>query len=122
MLRNILRQKRLFSTGTEKPKKLKFDYIYGLNPVMASLSANRRIFNKLYLNISEKDETKIPHPKIKEVRKIANHFGIKTKFLTKGKLNDFTGSRPHQNVVLKCSKLEYLSVKKMRDVIDLDNR
>ena len=37
-----------------KIKKSKPDYLYGLNPVMASLSADRRKFSKLYLNISEK--------------------------------------------------------------------
>ena len=45
----------MFST-TEKPKKIKFDYLYGLNSCLASLQANRRIFSKLYLNISEKNE------------------------------------------------------------------
>lgn len=83
----------MFST-TEKPKKIKFDYLYGLNSCLASLQANRRIFSKLYLNISEKNEQS-ENPKIQEIKKISTHFGVKTKFLTKSKLNDFTGSRPH---------------------------
>jgi len=59
--------------------------------------------------------------KIEEIVKIANHYGVKTKYLTKGKLGDLTGSRPHQNVVLKASKLEYLNIKKISDIVDLQD-
>ena len=30
------------------------EYIYGINPVLASLSAQRREFQRLYLNITER--------------------------------------------------------------------
>lgn len=32
------------------------------------------------------------------------------------KLQKFTGSRPHQNVVLKCTKLDYLRLKRLSDI------
>ena len=32
-----------------------------------------------------------------------------------------TGSRPHQNVVLKASKLEYLNIKNINDIVDLED-
>jgi hypothetical protein len=41
-------------TESKSKKASKPDYLYGVNPVMASLSAERRKFSKLYLNISEK--------------------------------------------------------------------
>jgi hypothetical protein len=47
--------RRLFS---ETVKRSKPEYIYGVNPVLAALSANRRFNTTLYLNISEKGERK----------------------------------------------------------------
>ena len=37
-------------------KQGKPDYLFGLNPVYAALKANRRDFDKIYLNIAEKEE------------------------------------------------------------------
>jgi len=88
---------------------------------LASLKANRRTFQRLYLNIGEKGLETKSNEKIDEIVKIANHFGVKTKYLTKGKLGDLTGSRPHQNVVLKASRLEYLNIKKISDIVDLQD-
>ena len=55
--------RRFFATGDPTRnqakkilKKGKPDYLYGINPVMASLTANRREFLRLYLNIGEKEE------------------------------------------------------------------
>lgn len=36
-------------------KQTKPEHIYGVNPVLASLSANRRDFQKLFLSVAEKD-------------------------------------------------------------------
>ena len=43
---------------TTEIKKRKPEYIYGVNPVLAALSTNRRFNTTLYLNISEKGERK----------------------------------------------------------------
>lgn len=50
----------MFSTTTagEGFKRSKPEYIYGVNPVLAALSADRRFNTTLYLNISEKGERK----------------------------------------------------------------
>jgi tRNA G18 (ribose-2'-O)-methylase SpoU len=34
-------------------------------------------------------------------------------------LNDYTGTRPHQNVVLKASKLSYINIKTIQEVSQL---
>lgn len=47
---------------------------------------------------------------------MANHYGVKVKYMTKSKLSDFTGNRPHQNVVLKASKLDYIDIRHLDDV------
>lgn len=46
---------RFFS---EEVKRSKPEYIYGVNPVLAALSANRRFNTTLYLNIAEKGDRK----------------------------------------------------------------
>ena len=121
LLKNI--SSRAFSTGDQTKnqfkktlKKSKPDYLYGINPVLAALTANRRDFLRLYLNISEKGQSPKSHDKIEQIHKMANHYGVKTKYMTKAKLGDFTGSRPHQNVVLKSSRVDYLNVRNMDEV------
>jgi len=48
---------RMFSEGAAKTRS-KPEYIYGVNPVLAALSADRRLNTTLYLNMSEKGERK----------------------------------------------------------------
>ena len=43
---------------TTEIKRSKPEYIYGVNPVLAALSTNRRFNTTLYLNIFEKGERK----------------------------------------------------------------
>ena len=69
LLKNI--SSRAFSTGDQTKnqfkktlKKSKPDYLYGINPVLAALTANRRDFLRLYLNISEKGQSPKSHDKI----------------------------------------------------------
>lgn len=71
---------------------------------------------RLYLNIGEKNLSPKSTPKIEEIFRLANHYGVKTKFLTKNKLGDFCASRPHQNVVLKATRLEYFDIRTLKDL------
>ena len=101
------------------------EYLYGINPVLASLSARRRSFDKLYLSITEKGEGRKSSPKIEQIYKMASNYGVKIKYMhkvsrhlsfKKVKLAAFTASRPHQNVVLKASKLDYISIKRISEI------
>lgn len=47
-----------FRTFSSEITRSKPEYIYGVNPVLAALSANRRFNTTLYMNISEKGERK----------------------------------------------------------------
>ena len=64
-------------------KKQKPEYLYGVNPVLAALSADRRKMTTLYLNISEKAENKESTAKIAQIKRMSNAKKIKTKFVTK---------------------------------------
>ena len=70
------------------------DYLYGINPVIAALSAERREFQRLYLNISEKSERKSSE-KIDKIIGMAGKSKIKTKYLTRHKLSKFCNGRLH---------------------------
>ena len=111
--------RRLFST--EPPKKIKWNYLYGLNAVQASLTANRRIFSKLYLPLQEKDSSPKSNPRIEAIFRKATQFGVKTKYVSKTKLTNLSGAKPHQNVVLKASRTDYLAIRKIEDVEGLRN-
>lgn len=71
----------------------KSDYLYGLNSVLAALSAKRRTNTTLYLNIAEKGERK-SNEKISQIHRMASSQNMKVKYMTKMKLLKFTGNRP----------------------------
>ena len=75
-----------FSNATKKKKP---DYLYGLNPVLASLSAQRRQPQSLYLNMVERSE-RVSSEKIQKIQRMAKARNLKIKYLTKSKLLKFT--------------------------------
>lgn len=97
-------------------KKQKPEYLYGVNPVLAALSADRRKMTTLYLNISEKAENKESTAKIAQIKRMSNAKKIKTKFVTKHALQKFTNGKPTQNVVLKVDKMFYNDIRSINDV------
>ena len=54
-----------------------------MNPVLASLSAQRRDFQKLYLSVTEKGSNRKSHPKIEQIAKMAQNYGVEVKYLHK---------------------------------------
>ena len=69
------------------------EYIYGINPVLAALSAKRREFDRLYLNITERQEGRESSPHIKQITKMSKNYGIKIKYMAKVRdmLDKFVG-------------------------------
>jgi tRNA G18 (ribose-2'-O)-methylase SpoU len=104
--------RRLFSESTKRSKP---EYIYGVNPVLAALSAKRRFNTTLYLNISEKGERK-SSDKMNQIARMASSQKMKVKFLTKMGLQKFTNGRPTQNVVMKCDKMQYEDIRSINDI------
>lgn len=64
-------------------KNKKPDYLYGVNTVLASLSANRRNFTRLFLNLDQRGLSPKSSPKIEQIFKMSSHYGIKIKYVTK---------------------------------------
>ena len=79
----------------KKAKKMsKPEYLYGVNPIFAALKAERRDFQKLYLNVAEKGEKK-SSARIQAIAKLAKEAGIESKYMHRVKLDKFTSGRQH---------------------------
>ena len=59
------------------------EYIYGINPVLASLSAQRREFQRLYMNITERKAGRQSSPLIEQILQMSKNYGVKVKYLNK---------------------------------------
>lgn len=59
------------------------EYIYGINPVLAALSAQRREFNRLYLSITERQEGRQSSEHIKQITDMSKNYGVKIKYMAK---------------------------------------
>lgn len=77
-----------FSSLLRKPGILlhphSLDYLYGINPVLAALHANRRKFDKLYLSITEKGKTR-KSEKLAKIEDLASKRKLEIKYLHKVK-------------------------------------
>ena len=109
-----------FSTQSKDKKRTKPEYLFGINPVYAALRAQRRKPQKLYLNIAEKDQSKVPNSRIQKITDLAKKEKIQMKYMHRVKLAKFCGGRQHQNVILKTEKIEYTDIRNINDIIDND--
>ncbi|CAG9322007.1 unnamed protein product [Blepharisma stoltei] len=75
-----------------------YQYLYGFNPILAALSANRRKFFKLFMTE--------PIFENKKILDLAKEMQITTQVITKEKIEKFAYNKPHQGVILKASELE----------------
>ena len=77
-------------------------FLYGINPILAALTANKRIFYELYL-------TEPIYEKHQIVSK-ANEIGMKYKMITKENIEKYAKNKPHQGAVLKASEILPISI------------
>ncbi|KAM3127259.1 hypothetical protein pb186bvf_020627 [Paramecium bursaria] len=86
---------------------IKPDYLYGINPIMAAINVKRREIFELYV---ADNQNKNVNPRISNIMNKAHQLKIPVQILSKVKLEKFCSKgQPHQNVILKCSKLEYIN-------------
>ncbi|KAI7871082.1 Alpha/beta knot methyltransferase [Spinellus fusiger] len=80
------------------------DYVYGHASVMAALKANKRsLLEKVYFQYNKEDKKE--SPMVESIREMCKTKNIPTIVTDKGALNNLTGDRPHQGVVLHASYL-----------------
>ncbi|CAH9143743.1 unnamed protein product [Cuscuta epithymum] len=95
--------------------------VYGIGPVLAALSAERREFYALYiqegLDLSSNNRKKKDKKGFEKVLKMAEKIRLCTKELSKHDLNMITDNRPHQGLVLDASPLEMVSIKELEPVL-----
>ncbi|KAL3829931.1 hypothetical protein ACJIZ3_018733 [Penstemon smallii] len=94
--------------------------IYGVGPVLASLSVGRREFYTLYvqegLDLSTNNRKKKDKKGFEKVLKMAEKIGLSIKEVSKHDLNMVVDNRPHQGLVLDASPLEMVGIKELEPV------
>ncbi|RYR20860.1 hypothetical protein Ahy_B03g066100 isoform E [Arachis hypogaea] len=97
--------------------------IYGVGPVLAALSAERREFYALYvqegLDLSSNNRKKKDKKGFEKVLKIAEKVGLTIKDASKHDLNMVADNRPHQGLVLDASPLEMVKIMQL-DPVSVD--
>ncbi|XP_041007247.1 uncharacterized protein LOC121251902 [Juglans microcarpa x Juglans regia] len=94
--------------------------IYGVGPVLAALSAQRREFYALYLqeglDLSNNNRKKKDKRGFEKVLRMAEKIGLSIKEASKHNLNMVADNRPHQGLVLDASPLEMVKIKELDTV------
>ncbi|ONK69799.1 uncharacterized protein A4U43_C05F26860 [Asparagus officinalis] len=94
--------------------------VYGVGPVLAALTVERREFYALYvqegLDLSGNNRKKKDKKAVEKVLKLAEKLGLKVIETSKHDLNMIVDSRPHQGLVLDASSLELVNVKELEPV------
>lgn len=99
------------------------DLLYGVTPVLRALESMRRgRFVQLFAQERGRCGTNGPARKadndaaVERIMRIVTSRGIEVQRVSKGDLNVLSHNRPHQGLVLQAGKLDYIELKKMRDV------
>ena len=83
-------------------KSASVEYLYGLNPAFECLRAGRRRLHAAYVN-----ERTSPRGRFGSLLQLIGKAGLQPEPVDKGRLQQLSGSREHQNVVLKVGRYPY---------------
>jgi len=107
---------------SSETKKVKAEFLYGINSVTAALCAGKRNFLRLYKsnnpdgNFFNKIIKKIvAQQRLESIEKLTKERNIKSKPMSKQQLLKMTDGKAHQNIVLKCSKMQIPKIKKYNE-------
>lgn len=94
--------------------------IYGVGPILAALSAERREFYALYIqegiDLSGNNRRKKDKKGFEKILQMAERVGLSKKEVSKHDLNMVVDNRPHQGLVLDASPLEMVSIRELEPV------
>ncbi|KAI3714707.1 hypothetical protein L6452_21666 [Arctium lappa] len=114
--------KKVWKEATESSiPKMVGECVYGVGPVLAALSANRREFYVLYvqegIDLSGNNKKKKDKKGFEKVLKVAEKLGLTKKEVSKHDLNMIVDNRPHQGLVLDASPLEMVNICELDRVV-----
>lgn len=114
--------KKVWKEATESTiPKMIGDTVYGVGPVLAALSANRREFYVLYvqegIDLTGNNKKKKDKKGFEKVLKVAEKLGLTKKEISKHDLNMIVDNRPHQGLVLDASPLEMVNIRELDRVV-----
>jgi 21S rRNA (GM2251-2'-O)-methyltransferase len=85
-----------------------WQFLYGVNPVLAALDAQKRVFEALYLAEPLSEKSKV-------ISK-ANELGINFQSVNKIEIEKYATGKQHQGVVLKASELKPQLIKDINEI------
>ncbi|XP_024979946.1 uncharacterized protein LOC112516924 [Cynara cardunculus var. scolymus] len=114
--------KKVWKEATESSiPKMVGECVYGVGPVLAALTANRREFYVLYvqegIDLSGNNRKKKDKKGFEKVLKVAEKLGLTKKEVSKHDLNMIVDNRPHQGLVLDASPLEMVNIRELDRVV-----
>ncbi|GJQ11797.1 hypothetical protein GpartN1_g3588.t1 [Galdieria partita] len=94
-------------TSLQKAMKSGDDFIYGVTPVYAALTVKtRNPIRCLYLQEKADFSKRKDAALLQQIIQMAEEANIPSKTLNKGDLNNLSGQRPHQGIVLQAAPLQ----------------
>ncbi len=80
------------------------DYIYGVNPVFETVRAGKRRVYEAFIN-----QATAKQPRLRKLAVYLKKMDVPIQWADKRRVNDLSGSRDHQGVVLKAGTYPYMS-------------
>lgn len=84
-----------------------YEYLYGINCVQIAINTNRRELDRLYVVDSEAAKLS---PRVSNILTTCRKLGLPVELVSREALDRTLPGQPHQNVLLKCSPLDYVKV------------
>ncbi|XP_062513632.1 rRNA methyltransferase 1, mitochondrial-like isoform X2 [Corticium candelabrum] len=98
------RKSVLYRCKTRRSNGEPLELVFGLQPCLAALRAQRRVIQKVYLR---NDYGQRPRSQLDTVVELAQEYNIQLEGISIARLNHISKDRPHQGVVLVTSRLEF---------------
>lgn len=94
-------------------KKIYYDYITGYNPIQIALNSKKRDFYKIYL---KEDYDLSTNQKLSNILNKVQSLNIPINYLNNETMTKFANIEIYQNILLKCSPLNYYLLQKIEDL------
>ncbi|ORY08013.1 RNA methyltransferase [Basidiobolus meristosporus CBS 931.73] len=99
-----------------EPSNKNCDLLYGYSVVLPALESKRRVPYRLFYRGESETTKKEDSDKLDKILGLAEELQLPIQKMDRKELNDYTGNRPHQGVVLKTDRLEPHTINRLSAV------
>ncbi|KAK9728629.1 hypothetical protein K7432_000905 [Basidiobolus ranarum] len=101
-----------------EPNNRNCDLLYGYSVVLPALESKRRVPYRLFYRGETETTKKEDSDKLDTILGLAEELQLPIQKMDRRELNEFTGNRPHQGVILKTDRLEPITINRLSKVDD----